>query len=251
MFFPVSSNFARDFPKEFDDLFTPKRIHGLSTGLSTAWEKLGICVSNPVFLASPHVQAYKAVGIKRGGTKMLANFKIFAAAVAVVLTAGSSALAQELFPRIHPGHPDYELYRRAIKMDAELIRDNVIADVSYTFNSATMLKPVKGATPVAGRIVRILDGTTLNPHNALLSINGAIYHVRTEVAALQDRITVARRWVVNRGAKPGLFLVFRGYRAGALRGELIPVLMNIRIAETDGRVLENLEYFEDPGVDFH
>lgn len=171
--------------------------------------------------------------------KVLASF---------ALVIGFSANAVEFFPEISPAHPDYVYYFRAVNLDQEYIAQHLIDTTYHNYSSDLFFKAIPNAAPVYGKVVQILDGSRLNPRNLVLTVDEGIYYVRTELAAIHPRLSMARRWKWNVEVPPGIFLLVRGYRAGALPGEMIPVLISLRIAETNGQPLKAIEYYEDVGA---
>lgn len=163
-----------------------------------------------------------------------------AAVLLVLFTV--NAFAQETFPAIPPSHPDRAYYQRAADVDPGLVNQHLI-DSWFPYDSDLVLRRVPGQAPVEGRIVTLLDGPKINPRNLVLTVNGRLYYVRTDLNAIDERrITLARRWTRDEN---GFFLVVRGERLGEQPGEHARVTITLRIADQRGVPLSAIEYVED------
>ncbi|MBX3022607.1 MAG: hypothetical protein KF799_13120 [Bdellovibrionales bacterium] len=175
-------------------------------------------------------------------------FAKFALAALMCVTASASAV--ELFPEIKASHPDYVYYARAAALDQEFVNDHLIDLSWYRYSDDLFFKTIPNSKRVTGRIVQLLDGPNLNPRNLVITNGAALYFVRAELAAIHPRVSMARRWKMNNDEPPGIYLIVRGYRAGALPNEMIPVVIDIRVSDPLGQPLAALEYYEDVGGKF-
>ena len=177
---------------------------------------------------------------KTDGGDMFGKF-----ALTVLFVVSAFANAAETFPEIQPGDADYNYYRKAINMDQDFIANHVIDNVSYNYSSKLFFKSIPGTREVYGRVVQMFDGTRLNPGNLVISVDENLFYIRADLNKMVPRVSMARRWKDNNGEPPGIYLIIRGYRAGALAGEIIPLTIDIRISDTSGRPLAAVEYYED------
>jgi hypothetical protein len=161
----------------------------------------------------------------------------------VAATAAASAFAIDTYPEIRPLDARYTYYKRAADLDPVYVQKNQIGFFK-DYNSFLLLKPVPESAPVVGRVVQFVDGEAPNPRNIVLTVNGKLFYVQTDLAAMGERVTMVRRW--NKDDN-GIFLIFRGFRAGASPRELMRVTVTLRIATTAGSVLPAIEYYEDAG----
>jgi len=161
-----------------------------------------------------------------------------AAVLLIVFTA--NAFAQETFPAIPPSHPDHDYYQRAADIDQAFVNERLI-DNWFPYDSDAVLRRVPGQAPVEGRIVTLLDGPKINPRNLVLTVNGRLYYVRTDLNAI-GKITLVRRWQKD---EDGFFLVMRGERLGGQIGEHARVTITLRLADRRGVALPEVEYVED------
>ena len=172
-------------------------------------------------------------------TKFYSSFLVFIAAVFM-----APAWAARPLVAISPEDPDYSYYKQAADLDSQLWAGQLIRFYA-DYDSSMLFKTVADSLPVSGRVVAFLDGQPRNPGNVVLTVNGQLYYVNTGLARMKEKFSLVRRWEKD---NPGIFLIVRGFRAGALRSELIPVKIMIRIATARGQVLPVLGYSEEHGV---
>lgn len=172
---------------------------------------------------------------------------LFRLASLAALLISSSAFAVEFYPEITSRDADFTYYSKAAQIDREYVANHLIEAAYYNYSSDFFFKKLPNTTPVGGRLVQLLDGPRLNPRNVVLTVNGKLFFVRTELSEFHSRVSMARRWNDNDGEPPGIYVIVRGYRAGELPGQRIPLTIDLRVSDTNGKALEYIEYYEDAG----
>ena len=152
--------------------------------------------------------------------------------IATLIAAGFSisALAMEPLRVITPADQDYGFYSSAVNMDQKLV-DNGWISVYADFNQWN----------VYGRIVQLRDGSTSNPYNLVLTVNGNLYYVDAVLNSV-DSFKIRRRWRSN--PEPGIFLRVEGKRLNPENGFTEAVQVWIKVATPEGRVLPVLKLME-------
>ncbi len=122
--------------------------------------------------------------------------KILSAAIAAGFSM--SVYAMEPLSVITPADQTYGFYSAAVNMDQKLINDGWVG-IYADFNQWN----------VYGRIVQLRDGSTSNPYNLVVSVNGNLYYVDALLNSV-DSFKIRRRWRNN--PEPGIFLRIEGQR---------------------------------------
>ena len=165
-------------------------------------------------------------------------------AMLMAFCMAAPAFAARPLAAISTDDPDHSYYKAAIDLDQSYWARNLIRFYAE-YDSSELFRSTVDSMSVTGRVVAFLDGQPRNPANVVISVNGVLYYVNTGLARMQEKFSLVRRWEKD---NPGIFLIVRGARAGALRSELVPVKIMIRIATARGELLPVLGYSEEHGL---
>lgn len=157
---------------------------------------------------------------------------MFLKLIAFAIAAGFSISVSAMEPLrvITPADQDYGFYSAAVNMDQKLV-DNGWISVYADFNQWN----------VYGRIVQLRDGSTSNPFNLVLTVNGNLYYVDAVLNSV-DSFKIRRRWLNN--PEPGVFIRVAGKRLNPEDNTLEAVQVWIKVATPEGRVLPVLKLME-------
>ncbi len=150
-----------------------------------------------------------------------------------VLAASFSNFALAMIPlhRIALNDPSYSFYSAVANVDQKLVNDGWIGGKYAEFNQWN----------VQGRIVPVRDGSSSNPINLVVSVNGGIYYVDGILRNVKE-YKIRRRWRNN--PEPGIFLRIEGERLNPEDGIMEQVTLWLKIATPEGRSLPVLDLLE-------
>lgn len=151
-------------------------------------------------------------------------------ALALAASFSISALAMEPLYAISPNDRDYGFYSGIVNMDQKLVNDGWVSTYS-DFNQWN----------VSGRVVPLRDGSSSNPFNLVVSVNGNLYYVDAVLNTV-DNFKIRRRWRDN--PEPGVFLRIEGMRLNPEDGSREQVQLWIKISTPEGRALPVLKLLE-------
>jgi hypothetical protein len=160
--------------------------------------------------------------------------------LAILLLFTLPGFAAEPLHVIAPSDPDYSYYRRAVDLDEDYVRQDLIGPYA-DFDTSKIFKDVPGSNPIRGRFVIFNDGNPYNPVNLVVSLNGALYYIDSDLSSFDSKFSLRRVWDDD----AGIFLIFHGHRSGANQGEIRDIEIHLKIATPGGRVLKILGYQEE------